>query len=180
MKDRISEIDELFKMFHDFDIHTLELEDRILTMRISIPWCEMWEIDEYILTFKFTECDEFSCIYHVRTSTELVQWEKGVYYPNEKKVTTDIGVIEKMELDVQNHEFLEPNTFYLNCNSSTSFGNQIGQIDFGQIIMKASNYQVFDPGGEEIELSQLKLWENDWWKSIEKMHEDNKKRNNLE
>lgn len=161
-------------MFHDFEIYSLELRDKVLTMRISIPWCEMWEIDEYILTFKFFECDKFNCIYDVRKSTELVHWKEGVYYPTEEKETSDTVLIEKMKLDIQNHDFLEPNTFKLNCNSSTSFGNEIGQIDFGQISFNANNYQIFDPEGLKVELTQMKSWANDWWKAIEKMMNENK------
>jgi hypothetical protein len=176
MENKISEINELFDMFHDFDICNLELIDNTLTMQISIPWCEMWEIDEFILTIKFSDCDNLNCIYYVRTSTEEVSWEKGVYHPNEKKETNNPQQIVKMELDIQNHEFKKPNTFLLNCNSSTSFGNKVGQIDFGQIVMTANNYQILGPEGSEIKLSQMKNWANDWWESIEKMHEENKRK----
>ena len=53
MKDRIKDIDDLFSMFHDFEIVGLKVDGNILTMEILLPWSEMWDIEDYKMTFRF-------------------------------------------------------------------------------------------------------------------------------
>lgn len=44
MTNRIKDIEDLFSMFHDFEIVGLKREKDILTMEILLPWSEMWDI----------------------------------------------------------------------------------------------------------------------------------------
>ncbi|PIB34568.1 hypothetical protein BFP72_03665 [Reichenbachiella sp. 5M10] len=174
MKDRIKEIDELFSMFHDFEIVGLKVDGNILTFEILLPWSEMWGIEDYIMTFRFDGCNGLKCHYWKRTSNELKEWEKGVYYPSQEYITTDLNEIIKLELDVQNHEFKEPDNFILHCNSSSSHGDQIGQIEFGRIELNAKDYRIYDNEMNEMTLDKMKSWGTEWWNSIQKMWDEQK------
>ncbi len=176
MKDRIKDIDDLFSMFHDFEIVGLKVEGNILSMEILLPWSEMWNIEDYKITFRFDGCNGLKCHYWKRTSNGLKEWEKGVYYPSQEHITTDPNEILKLELDVQNHDFKKPNNFVLNCNSSSSHGNQIGQIEFGRIELNATNYQIFDNEMKEMPLDKMKSWRTDWWEGIQKMWDEQKEK----
>ena len=176
MKDRIKDIDDLFSMFHDFEIVGLNRDDNILTMEILLPWSEMWNIENYKMTIRFHGCQNLKCHYWKRTSNELKEWEKGSYYPSEEHETTDPNEIVNLELDVQSHDFNEPDNFILHCNSSSSHGNQIGQIEFGRIELKATDYQIFDNEMNEMTLDKMKSWGTEWWDSIQKMWDEQKEK----
>ena len=176
MTDRIKDIDDLFLMFHDFEIVGLKLDDNVLTMEILLPWSEMWDIVDYKMTFRFDGCEKFKCHYWKRTSNELREWEKGVHYPSEEHVATEPSEIVKLELDVQSHDFNEPDNFVLHCSSSNSHGNQIGQIEFGRLGFSATDYQIFDNEMDEITLDKMKSWGIEWWNCIEKMWEEQKEK----
>ncbi|PTB97238.1 hypothetical protein C9994_03745 [Marivirga lumbricoides] len=158
---KYQEIDKLLLMFHDFQIIGLEKESNTLKIETHLPWGEMWDIDDYKMTFLFYRCNNFKCHYWKRTSNELKEWEKGAYYPSEEHVTTNLYEVLKLELDVQSHDFKEPDIFFLNCDSSSSHGNQIGQIEFGRIELNASNYQIFNNEMNEIKLDKMKSWRNE-------------------
>lgn len=175
MIDRISDIDDLFSMFHDFEIVGLKLDENILTMEIRLPWSEMWDIEDYTMTFRFNRCTSLKCHYWKRTSNELKEWEKGVYYPSKEHVTTDPNEIVKLELDVQSHDFNEPDNFVLHCNTSNSNEKKIGQIEFGRIELKVTDYQIFDSEMNEITLDKMKSWGAEWWDDIRKMWDEQKK-----
>lgn len=172
MSNKIKDIDDLFSMFHDFDIVGLRLDKGLLTIEILLPWSEMWDIEDYKMTFRFTGCNGLKCRYWKRTGTELVKWEKGVHYPSEEHITADLDEVLGFELDVQSHEFTEPNTFVLHCFTSSSPGNEIGQIDFARIELKATDYQIFDNEMKEMTLDQMKIWGTEWWNEIQKMWEE--------
>lgn len=169
MTNRINDIDDLFSMFHDFEIVGLNLNCNNLTMEIILPWSELWEIVDYKMTFHFDGCKNLKCNYWKHTSKELNNLEKGVDNPSLEHVTTDPSEIVKLELDVQSHDFIEPNSFVLHCNSSSSYGSEIGQIDFGRIELSATDYQIFDNEMNEMSLDKMKSWGTEWWDSIQKM-----------
>lgn len=174
MTDRIKDIDDLFSMFHDFEIVELNLADEMLTVKIRLPWSEMWKIEVYEMTFIFYGCSRLQCHYFKRTSTELEKWDKGVYYPSEEHITNEVNEIEKLELDVQSHNFEKPDKFTLHCNSSTSFGNKIGQIDFVRIELTATDYKIYDNESNEMTLDKMKEWGIEWWNGIRKMWDEKK------
>ncbi len=172
MTNRIKDIDDLFTMFHDFEIVGLKLDSNMLTMEILIPWSEIWNIDDYKMTFLFNGCTSLKCQYDKRTSNILKKTENGGYHPSKEHLTTDPDEIVKLELDVQSHEFMKPDIFILHCNSSLSRGNHIGGIEYGRIELLASNYQIFDNEMNEMTLDKMKGWATDWWNSIQKMWDD--------
>ena len=174
MTDRIKDIDDLFSMFHDFKIVGLKLDNHILTMEILLPWSEMWDIEDYKMTFRFEGCNNLKCHYWKRTSKELKEWEKGVYYPSEEYITINSDEILKLELNVQSHDFKEPNNFVLHCNSLGSHGNQIGQLDFGRIELNATDYKIFDSEMNEMTLDKMKSWRKEWWDGIQKIWDEQK------
>ncbi|MEO0403882.1 MAG: hypothetical protein AAF193_03330 [Bacteroidota bacterium] len=138
-------------------------------MKILLPWAEMWDVEEYTMTFLFEGCTYLRCHYWKRTSNELKKRGKGVFFPTEEHVTTDPTEVVQLELDVQRHDFKEPDHFVLHCNSSSSFENQIGQIEFGRIELSATDYQIFDNEQNEIPLEKMKSWGTEWWDSIQNM-----------
>jgi hypothetical protein len=174
MTDRIKEIDDLFSMFHDFEIVELELAEFVLNIKIRLPWAEMWKIEDYKMTFVFYGCSHFQCHYFKRISNELKKWENGVYYPSEEHITNELGEIEKLELAIQSHDFEKPDKFILHCNSSTSFGNKIGQIDFARIELGATDYKIYDNESNEMTLDKMKEWGTQWWDKIQKMWDEQK------
>jgi hypothetical protein len=174
MTNRITDIDDLFSLFHDFEIVGLKLDSNVLTMEILLPWSEMWGIEDYKMTFRFDGCTKLKCHYLKRTSNELIEWEQGVYYPSEEHVTTNPKEIEKLELDVQRHDFKEPDNFTLHCNSSTSQNNQIGGIEYGRIEMRVTDYQIFDNEKKEISIDKMKDWATQWKDEIQKMLDSKK------
>jgi len=174
MTDKISEIDDLFSMFHDFEIVGLKLYDNLLSMEILLPWSEMWDIEDYKITFLFTGCNNLKCHYWKRTSNKLKEWERGVYYPSEEYVTTNLSEIVKLKLDVQSHDLNAPNNFVLHCNSSSSHGKQIGQIEIGRIELSATDYKIFNNEMSEMTLDKMKSWGTEWWDGIRKTCDEQK------
>lgn len=172
MTNRIKDIDELFSMFHDFEIVGLQVDKSILTMEILLPWSEMWNIDEYKMTFRFKGCRNLKCHYWKRTSNGLEKGEKGTYYPCQEHVTTNPSEMVRLELDVQNHDFSMPDNFVLHCNSSQTHRDQTRQIEFGRIELNASGYQIFDNEMNEISLDKMKSWGTEWWDGIQKMWDE--------
>jgi hypothetical protein len=172
MVDRIDEIDDLFSMFHDFDVIGLSFNDEVLTMIIILPWSEMWDIKSYKMTFQFFGVENLKCFYFKRTGTELIKWEKGLCYPTDEHVTVETNEIVDLELSIQSYEFHEPNRFILHCHSASSFGNRIGQIDFARIELNVKDYKIFDNEINEISLNEMKEWGKDWWNRVQKIWDE--------
>ena len=160
MTNRIKDIEDLFSMFHDFEIVGLKLEKDILTMEILLPWSEMWDIIDYKMTFRFSGCTSLKCNYFVQTNKEYT--------------TTDISEIVKLELDVQSCEFKAPNGFSLHCNSYANHGDTINSIAFARVELNVSDYQIFDNDNHEMTLDKMKQWGTDWWDGIQKMWDEQK------
>ena len=172
IRNKIQEIDDLFTMFHDFEIVGIRLVNDVLTLQILLPWSQMWNVDNYIMTFEFQGCKSIKCNYHVRVSDELVQTETSRYYPTEEKFTTDPSEIVKFELDIQRHLLIKPNSFKLFCTSSSGIG--IGQVESATIELTTTNYKIFDNKGQEMSLDKMKAWSSDWWQKIQKMWDEQK------
>ncbi len=176
MTNRIQDINDLFSMFHNFEIVGLKLENQTLTIEIILPWSEMWNIENYKMTFEFDGCKNIICIYHRRTSNELIRTETGdYYYPTEELTTSKLNEILKLKLDVLNHGFQKPNNFELFCDSFTSHKNAINGIDFAIIRLSALDYKIFDNDGNHMSLYKMKEWATEWWEGIQKMWDEQKK-----
>lgn len=170
--DKIKEIDDLFSMFHDFEITALSLENKTLTMEILLPWASMWNIDNYKMMFEFGGCEYLKCTYYVQTSNELIETKEGVYFPKKELFTSDLNEMVKLNLDIQSHKFTEPNNFLLHCDSLTSFENTINANDFAFIELTASDCKIFDNHGIEMTLNQMEEWCKEWWDGIQKMWDE--------
>src|SRR5688572_28285402 len=163
MKDNTQDIKDLLTMFHDFEIVDLYRADEVLTFETIIPWGELWDIENYKLTFKFNGCKYLRCTFDKRTSDESMRSEKGAYYPTVQNTTDDIEEIKGLGLDIQRHGFATPNTYTLYCNG---FGDG---VEFGSLEFTADSFQILDNQGESISLDKMKNWATDWWTSIEEM-----------
>lgn len=147
----IKEINNLFSMFHDFEIVGLRFKNNVLTMEILLPWSEMWNIDNYKITFLFYECTSLKCSYFKQKNNQI---------------STNPNEIEKLELNIQSHDFKPVNNFILHCDSST--------VGYTEIEMNASNYKIYDNKENEITLDKMKEWANKWWNGIQKMWDKQK------
>ena len=156
-------------MFHDFEIVDIEKEDDVLILKTIIPWGELWDIENYKLTFKFNGCEFFKCVYHKRTSNELVRTENAAYYPTVQTTTEDFEEIKRLELNVQRHSFAPPNLYKLYCNG---FGDG---VEFATLEFTADSFQIFDNEDKVVSLDKMKSLGTEWWTSIEEMWKNNKK-----
>ncbi|MCZ8285402.1 MAG: hypothetical protein O9353_08075, partial [Bacteroidia bacterium] len=57
------ELNDLFSMFHDFEITTLEYKDTVLTLTIEIPWGHLWDDLTYHIKLELTGCEFIQCDY---------------------------------------------------------------------------------------------------------------------
>jgi len=156
-------------MFHDFEIVDIIKENDVLTLETVIPWGELWDIENYKLTFKFSGCKSLKCVYLKRTSNELVTIENASYYPTVSRTTEDFEEIKKLELNIQRHSFASPNIYTLYCNS---FGDG---VESGTLEFTTDNFQIFDNEHQLISLDKMKDAATEWWKSIEDMWRNEKK-----
>ena len=170
MNDKTQQIDELFSMFHDFEIVGINVDDENCVMEILLPWSEMWNIENYVIKIYLKNFKNLECHYFKRTSNKLIEWEKGAYYPSDEFITSDPKEIVKLELDIQRHDYIEPDKFILHCNSSSSFGNKIGQIEFARIVFNAKDYEILDNENNRISLTKMKEWHKQWWAEIDKIN----------
>ena len=161
------DIDDIFSMFHDFEVVRLDLQDNVLAMEIILPWALMWKNDDYRMTFKFYECKSLHCIYDKRINKTL---DGPVTFPQptEELETSDVKIIESLRLYVQSHEFEEPDNYKLYSNSMAD------GIEFGILHLKASDYQIFDEAGQEMSLDKMKEWATEWWDGIQRMWDEQK------
>lgn len=160
------DIDDIFTMFHDFEVARLDLQGGVLTMEIILPWGYMWNNYDYRMTFKFFGCDSLCCIYHKRIDN--VAEPVTIHHPTEELETTDTIVIEGLRLDVQRHKFEEPDKYILYCNSMAD------DVDGAHLLLSAIDYKIYDNAGEEMTLDKMKEWATEWWDGIQRMWDEQK------
>lgn len=150
---RQQEIDELFSMFHDFEIIKLTYNGNILNLTIHIPWGQMWNDPDYLISVELTGCDFMYCDYAEVLNTPENLAKRWVDQSHIDKSTNDQQIISEIGLEVQRHEFDPPNKYKFICNSSknTTYGG-------GQLTFTADNYKIFNKEGIQIDLYQMEKW----------------------
>lgn len=153
------ELNDLFSMFHDFEVIKLEYKDAVLTLTIEIPWGQLWDDLNYHIKLELTGCEFITCDYAELLNTPENRSRNAVDRSYIEKSTQDQKVISEIGLEVQRHTFLPPNQYEFICNSSKDYAG-------GHLIFTADGYSLFNKENEKIDLEQMKKWSTDWWKRI--------------
>lgn len=159
-RDSKQEIEDLFSMFHDFEITSLTLENKSLDLTIRIPWGELWDDLDYQIRVLLNPCDFIRCEYSELLNTPDNLSKKAVDRSYVDKTTSNPQIISELGLEVQRYNFSPPNVYEFLCNSSKNYAG-------GKLIFTAESYILLDKEGSKIELDQMKKWCTDWWKKIE-------------
>jgi hypothetical protein len=168
MESSFQEIQDLFSMFHDFDIIAIRHESSILTLTLEIPWGQIWNEEEsYMITLSLNGCKSISCDYLELKSRIPIQTTEGLRFDSMEKSTSDVKVIESLGLSIQSYEYKNSNQYVFYCNGK-------GKIDSGQLMFTADNYKILDHFNKAITLDKLKQLSTMWWNSIQKMWDEQK------
>ena len=165
------ELNDLFSMFHDFEITDVTYSKMTLNLTIKIPWGQLWNSLDFKINLELNGCDFIKCSYAelLKTKENLTKdWGQREYID---KTTEDDKVISTLGLEIQSHKLYNSKEFVFVCNSAKDFAG-------GQLTFSANDFRIFQIDGQEITLNQMKKWYADWWESIEAMWKDNEENRN--
>ncbi|RIJ42332.1 hypothetical protein [Pontibacter oryzae] len=164
------EIEELFSMFHDFEIKSVSKYRETLALEIVIPWGQVWTppVLEYQIKVELLGCRNLLCEYFVFKDDEANKSKPIALRETEKRTTSDPQTMEKLGLDVQSYTYTQPETYVLHCNSSK-------EIAGGELTLTATDYRISNSNGEPLTLDHLKQWATEWWGRIKEMWDEQKK-----
>ncbi|MBF8965771.1 hypothetical protein I0P70_21140 [Pontibacter sp. FD36] len=167
---RQQEIEELFSMFHDFEIKSVSKDGEALTLDFVIPWGQLWNpvVLEYQIKIELSGCRNLLCEYFLFKDDEANKSKPLALRETEKRVTSDPQTMNKLGLEVQSYTYTPPDTYVLHCNSSK-------EIAGGELTLTATDYRIFNDNGEPLTLDQLKQYATQWWDSIKEMWDEQKK-----
>jgi hypothetical protein len=164
------EIEELFSMFHDFEIRSVRKDGEALTLEFVIPWGQVWNpaVLEYQIKVELSECRNLLCEYFPFKDEDVNKMKPLALRETEKRITNDPQTMEKIGLGVQSYTYTPPDTYVLHCNSSK-------EIAGGELTLTATDYRIFDCNDEPLSLDRLKQWAAEWWDGIQEMWNEQKK-----
>ncbi|TPE39138.1 hypothetical protein [Pontibacter mangrovi] len=164
------EIEELFSMFHDFEIKSVSKDRETMTLEIVIPWGQVWNLAvmEYQIKVELSGCRSLLCEYFVFRDDEANKSKLLALRETEKRITSDPQTMDKLGLEVQSYTYTPPDTYVLHCNSSK-------EIAGGELTLTATDYRIFNNNGEPLTLDHLKQWATEWWGRIQEMWDEQKK-----
>ncbi|TMI75723.1 MAG: hypothetical protein E6H09_00250 [Bacteroidetes bacterium] len=151
------DINDLFSMFHDFDIVNIKLEKEVLVITINTPFGELWGVDEYILLVELTGCTGVTCEY-LNKNGKL-------------ETTCDCDKISALGLDIQSYQYHPPRQYEFFCDGHNRY------IESGQMRFDADTVGVFDRNHNQITLDILKKLATMRWESIQRMWDEQKTNN---
>ena len=134
----------------------------------------MWKEDDnsYTIKLDLIDCSYFSCDYHKIKSKEIFKIGDNEYKHDTEKITTTNPVyLKDLELSVQNRTNIGNGIYELYCLSRKG-------IDFATITIATIDYRIFDRDGKEISLEIMNQWCKEWWDSIQKMWDEQKRNKN--
>ncbi|GAB3532954.1 hypothetical protein GCM10027443_17490 [Pontibacter brevis] len=164
------EIEELFLMFHDFEIKSVNKDGEALTLEFVIPWGQVWNpaILEYQIKIELLGCSDLLCEYFLFKDDEANKLKPVALRETEKRTTSDPQTMEKLGLEIQSYTCIQPDTYVLHCNSSQGIAG-------GDLTLTATDYRIFNSNGEPLTLDHLKQWATEWWDGIQEMWDEQKK-----
>ncbi|MBC5992709.1 hypothetical protein [Pontibacter cellulosilyticus] len=167
---RQQEIEELFSMFHDFEIQSVSKDGEALTLEFVIPWGQVWNpaILEYQIKVELSGCRNLLCEYFVFKDDEANKLKPLALRETEIRTTNAPQTIEELGLEVQSYTYTQPDSYVLHCNSSK-------EIAGGELTLTATDYRIFDSFDKPLTLDQLKQWAAEWWGRVQEMWDEQKK-----
>lgn len=157
------EINDLFSMFHDFEIKELTYCQNLLTLIINLPWGQiLWDDYNFNIKIEISGCNYLSCIYGdlLKTPENLLNFPTHRKFIN--KETTEPETISALGLEIQSHICSEPNNYEFRCNASSQ------DCAGGELSFTADTVTIFDMAGNEISLTQMDNWCEEVWKKLSK------------
>jgi hypothetical protein len=163
--DKQQELNDLFSLFHDFEITLLTYQKNTLNLTITIPWGEVWNDWNYQIRLELAGCDFFQCDYSEFIDGDNLSSDRKTI----DKTTNDPSTISDLGLEIQSHTYAPPNKYAFKCNSSRNCAG-------GLLTFSADDYKLFNAEGVPIDLTQMNKWSTDWWEKIRKMWDENEQR----
>ena len=154
------DLDDLFSMFHDFEITHVTFENDILDLTIRIPWGELWNDLDYQIRVVLNGCKFIKCEYAEIMNTPENFAKNWVDRSSIDKSSNDPKIISELGLEVQRYNFYLPNKYEFLCNSSKNYAG-------GQLTFTADNYNIFGKHNIQMGIDQMKKWCTEWWQKIE-------------
>jgi hypothetical protein len=148
------DINDLFSMFHDFDIKNIKLEKEILVITINTPFGELWGVEEYIVIVELDGCTGVRCEYLDKNG--------------KVEITSDCEKISALELDIQSYQHHPPRQYEFFCDGHKRV------IENGQIRFDADTVGLFDRDHKPLTLDTLKKLATMRWESIQRMWDEQK------
>ena len=151
-------IDDLFTMFHDIKVVSVDYDTETLTLFIKLPWILNMPDDFFLdVHVELFGCTEFVCTYSATDPSHenLTQAMDEIKYDEIK--TNDTKIISELQLLIQLHEKVDSSKYVLHCNSKQA------HIGGAKLYLVATDYSVFDFNGTEISENQLEKWWGDYW-----------------
>lgn len=162
------DIQDLFSMFHDFNIITVQYETDILILQVEIPWSQLWDEDEiFRIRLELGGCNYLYCDYQESVDRGPYKSIEHINFDRIEYSTKDIATITSLNLSIQSYEFKEPNCYTFYCR-----GNE--KIDEGQLMFTTDRYMLYDESGNNLSLDKMKELATMWWDSIQKMWDSQK------
>jgi hypothetical protein len=164
-------IQDLFSMFHDFDIADLKYENSTLALLLKTPWGELWDEDEtYNIKLELSGCNHLHCDYQEKVHSGPFKSYEDINFDKIEYSTKNIETILSLNLSIQSYEFKEPDQYTFYCRGSD-------KIDEGQVKFTALHYRLSDGNNNDLSLDKMKELAGMWWNSIQKMWDDQKNEN---
>ena len=154
-------IDNLFDMFHDFQILELDYVKNKLSLKIKIPWGHLWNDYDFQIKLEISGCKFVTCVYGEIIQTSGNSAMTTINSKSADKTTTDPFIISNLLLEVQRHNSLGENVYEFICNSSNK------NCSGGELTFTATDVCIFDMQNQEISLTQMENWFSEFWKDNE-------------
>jgi hypothetical protein len=162
------DIQDLFSMFHDFELKTVKYENEVLTLQIEIPWSQLWDNDKsYEIRLEVHGCKYFYCDYQERIHNGPFKSFENINLDRIEYSTKDIATIMSLRLSIQSHVFKSPNHYIFYCNGKE-------KIDEGQLMFTTDSYKLFDENDNILTLDKMKEIATLWWDGIQNMWDNQK------
>jgi hypothetical protein len=154
-------IDNLFAMFHDFQIVKLEYVKNKLSLTIKTPWGRLWNDVDFQIKLEMSGCDFVKCVYGEIIQTYDNSAMTTVNRKSADKTTTDPLIISNLLLEVQRHNSFDKNVYEFICNSSNK------KCSGGELTFTATDIHILDMHNQEISFIQMGIWFSEFWKDDE-------------
>jgi hypothetical protein len=145
----------LFSLFHDFEIIDLTKKEESFSVKLELPWGELWDEFDYFILLNLIDCRNLAFTWFNQTK-------------NIQQTVEGIDDILNLKLSIQSYRFTDPGNHTFFCNSNESHFT-------GELSFISSDYILLDKNNKHLELDKMQEWAKLWWKNINDMWEDQSK-----